>query len=124
MSSNYAGRSKPILALESGRLVTKNVPVPAQTLDQLRRSYATRVINDLRVMQWLRTIPRFDGRTRTELVVLDRWSLFEKLFDELAAANTERGSQLVLVYLPNIHDVGPSYRDTIRRNSARRYTSR
>jgi hypothetical protein len=94
------GRAKPRLALDGAQLVTRGVPVPAQSDDDVRHILARREIADLRLVQWLRTFPRFDAAQRSVRDVAERWPLFEAILASLAKQQAQAGTALVLVYLP------------------------
>lgn len=105
ITDSYQGRFKPILAFENGAVQIRNVPVPQQTDDALKRAYAGRLLNDLRIMQVIRKFPAFDGSSAGANLVNDRWSVFEGVFASLDTLSKRAGSTLVLVYLPNRRDV-------------------
>lgn len=114
ITPSFMGRFKPMLVLDNGKLQTSNVPVPAQTDDALRRAYAGRLINNLRVMQFLRRFSAFDGTTNVASAVMGVWPTFEATFNELDSLNKAHGSELVLVYLPTPYDVNPGPLDERR----------
>jgi hypothetical protein len=118
LTGRYLGRYKPNLEIEDGRLVTKNIPVPHQTREALRRAFAGRVVETLRSVQAVRRIPGYDGRERAALQVDAQWPLFEKIFDEVVALHRQHGTYLVMAYLPTKRDVKPGYLDARRRRLA------
>jgi len=118
LTGTYSGRFKPYFELDGDRLVTRNVPVPHQTMAALRRAYAARLVEELRVVQVVRRIPRFDGRQRGAEQVMARWALFERIFDDLAALHRANGTQLVIAYLPTGRNRAPGYLDARRRRLA------
>jgi hypothetical protein len=115
VTANYGGRIKPTLALEGDRLVTKDVPVRAQTPDALRRAAKARTKDELRIVQLVRKIPGMDDRAKDARRIDAQWPLVEKILDELTAENKKRGSRLVVAYLPTKRDMKPSYVDARRR---------
>lgn len=112
--TDYLGYAKPIMHLRDGRLVTENVPVPQWSAKVSRMSLATRALGDVRLMQFLkgRFAPSENERyARTNAQVLD---VATAVFARLDSLNKQRGSQLVLVYLPSLVDVAPSTLDERR----------
>jgi hypothetical protein len=114
----YAGRFKPYFVVEGDHLELKNVPVPRQTMSALRRAYATRLVEQLRVVQAIRRIPRFDGRGRGAAEVLARWTVFEKIFDGLDSLHRANGTQFVIAYLPTKREARPGELDERRHRVA------
>jgi hypothetical protein len=115
----FAGRFKPQFTLEGDRLALRNVPVPVQTMSALRREYASsRLVEQLRLVQAIRRISRFDGRKRQGEKVVDSWALFEAIFDDLAAFDRANGKQLVIAYLPTRRDSKSGDLDGRRRRLA------
>jgi hypothetical protein len=112
------GRFKPALALDGNKLVTRNVPVAEQTTDALRKANASRVKDDLRLVQVIRRMPGMDSRAKDARRIDERWPLVERTLDEFAALDKRRGSQLVLAYLPTKRDIRPSYIDARRKRLA------
>lgn len=119
----YAGRFKPHFTVDGDGLTLRNVPVPHQTTAALRRAYATRLVEQLRVVQAIRRIPRFDGRGRVAKAVLDNWALYEGIFDELDSLHRANGTHLVIAYLPVKREARPSVLDE-RRNRVAAYAAR
>ena len=94
------GWSKPYLTLESGKVSVRNVPLPAQDPDALRRVAASRAVDELRVVQEVRRFRGYDRPAAAAAAADERLPLFERAIDELAAADRARGGTLMLVYLP------------------------
>jgi hypothetical protein len=117
-SANNAGRLKPNLALEGGKLVTRSVPVPETTTETLRHASRERVKYDLRAVQAFVEITGVDGRARAARRIDEEWPLVEKALDELAATNASHGSRLVLAYLPVKRDLRPGPIDERRKKLA------
>lgn len=114
VTTNFQGRFKPLLTLDGAQLVTRNVPVPAQTDEALRRAYAGRLISNLRVVQAFRRIPAFDVASGTAERLNEAWPTFEKMFSELQALNRANGSEFVLAYLPTKADMNAGPLDGLR----------
>jgi hypothetical protein len=125
LAGTYGGRFKPNFTLDGNRLVLNNVPVPEQTIGALRRSYASsRLIEQLRLVQAVRRVsPRFDGTARQAQEVINRWPMFEAMFDQLDSLHRANGTQLVIAYLPTKFDARPGFLDERRRRLAE-YTGR
>jgi hypothetical protein len=117
-TAKYSGRDKPYLEIENSRLAIRNVPVPRQSMEQLRKTFAARVIEQLRIMQLIRQIPMFGGRRNQEVAATQAFPLFEKIFDDLAAVHKQRGSRLIIAYLPTKRDMQPGPHDEWRRRIA------
>jgi len=107
---SFLGHGKPVLDLEDGNLVTRNVPVPKPHLwfvPMLERRFAAAAAT-LRTTQLFESLRKrlaasegeedhahFDART---------WQLAAKVFERLDAMNRARGSALLVVYLPTWED--------------------
>jgi hypothetical protein len=103
------GYGKPVLALEEGRLVTRNVPVPPDRPFYKSRwaAAATVAFQKLRLAATMRSL--FGGRARTERAAVSPEELpwiVSALVTELGRSHRERGSLLVLAYLPVREDFG------------------
>lgn len=102
----FLGYPKPVLAIEEGRLVTRNVPVPQRSeartkLRELVRTAATFRTVQL-VQSWLaRPAPRpaSGGEAADPLR-----PVVARVFESLRDLHRQRGSTLVLVYLPMLSD--------------------
>lgn len=99
---NYA---KPMLALEDGKLVTKNVPVPRSTFPFAPR-LAARLAPALRATctaDLVRRIGKRLGYRETDVDVRPfdekTWQVAAKVFETLYEMNRARGSALLVVYL-------------------------
>jgi hypothetical protein len=102
VSGSPEGWYKPYLELEGGRVATRNVPVPHQDAAGFRRLARDRAVDELRIVQQYRRFRGFDHDADVARAVDDRKPLFETLFGDLAAADRERGTRLVLAYLPTL----------------------
>jgi hypothetical protein len=113
-AKTFLGYSKPLLRLRDDRLVVENVPVPPWK-GWSRWTAAAGVLPQSRLMQ-LVSERAGDGEgaklRRVDARVLDvsAW-----IFRDLAKLGRERGSALVLVYLPTIADLRPGAHDERRR---------
>jgi lysophospholipase L1-like esterase len=103
-STFFGGYGKPLLEVEDGSLVVKNVPVPTKAYRVPWLTEAARHLGSLRTVQALGrlggtsawpppNLPRADQKQRTAQVVA-------KLLEDLNRVNEKRSSRLVLVYLP------------------------
>jgi hypothetical protein len=109
-TANFTGFAKPLFEVVDGKLVARNVPVPLQAREELRRTFAMRRIEDLRIVQAIRTMPAFDSRRKAMRDADTRWPLFEKIFAEMSSDDKRAGTRLIIVYLPTMRDVQPAAR--------------
>lgn len=115
----FLGYGKPLLTVVDDELVLSNVPVSRQTylIPWLAPHYQP-AFDQLRSVQWLRDTlfgaPDFSQPPLDEPKIRQ---VAEKVLAELIRLNDERGSRLVLVYLP----VFSSYEPGIRTETRRRY---
>jgi hypothetical protein len=120
------GYSKPILDIDHGHLIVKNVPVPH------RRWYAPWITRSVTALQHLRSYElagRAIRRTRPPLagdtaVHEHTWAVATKVFDSLEEVNEAKKSVLVLVYLPAKADYRSSTSEIWRRRLAAESKSR
>lgn len=106
----FYGYGKPVLEVEDGKLVVKNVPVP-------RRTYAspwlTHQLENLHRLRLVEVLKGFKKRLRNQDDTA-RDAQIERLLPavlaEVARLDAERSSRLVLVFLPTLEDcaAGPS----------------
>jgi len=98
----FLGYPKPVLAIEGGRLVTRNVPVPSKSEARIKLRELIRTAAMFRTVQlmqsWLSRPapsppPRADTADPLRPVVAG-------VFESLRELHRRRGSTLVLVYLP------------------------
>jgi hypothetical protein len=108
--SSFLGHGKPVLDLEDGKLVTRNVPVPKLRLaflPMLQRRFQDAAAK-LRTTELLKSLgKRFGARDKDEdHAHFDArlWEVAAKVFERLDAMNRARGSRLVVVYLPTWED--------------------
>ncbi len=106
-SARFMGYPKPTLAVENGKLVVRDVPVPrgsalgptaARFEPALRQLKTTHLMG--RVLFRLGLGPEMS----TENADAATWSVAEVLFERLKELNRSRGSTVVLVYLPTQKD--------------------
>ena len=104
--------AKPVLAVRSGEIVAENVPVPDR-LPAIRWPEISAVLSDSRVMQ---AIERRTGRAEARRAREDERSRrdAQAVFRDLDRLSRERGSRLVLVYLPALSDLRPGPYDDRR----------
>ncbi len=116
-SDRFAGYGKPVLALRGEELVVENVPVPraAYLWPWLVRNEA--LLDESRILAGLRAL----YRRASDLPVGPRTDNFPRLaglalaaFERARARNREKGSELVLLYLPTRPDFIPNPRDAWR----------
>jgi hypothetical protein len=109
-ATSFLGHGKPVLDLVEGRLVTRNVPVPESRVTfwpmlERRLRSATEKLRTTQLIDAIRKrhgtsskdvdYAHFDQRT-SEIAV--------KIFERLDAMNRQRGSKLIVVYLPTWED--------------------
>jgi hypothetical protein len=102
---SFEGYPKPVLDVENGTLVVKNVPVP-------RRNYYFPWIENLghlRTVEFLNRVRQKIGLATTDSHQAPQTrsdehtrELLHKMFADLKSLNERRSSKLVLVYLPDI----------------------
>jgi hypothetical protein len=117
----FLGYPKPVLAIDGGRLVTRNVPVPHRAEWLVKGRELVRTAASFRTVQllqsWLRR-PALPGGTGAEPGGDVRDPLkpvVAGVFEALRNVHRQRGSLLVLVYLPMQPDYGGQQSDTWRR---------
>jgi len=101
LSERFQGYGKPVVRVREGELVTENVPVP-------RASYAMpwlvsrrEVLQELRSLQLLRSLlQRLRPSPAPDASQGDLPQVASRIFAALQHLNAQRGSELVLVYLP------------------------
>jgi hypothetical protein len=115
LESDYYGFGKPRLELDGGHVVARNVPVSRSAyiwpwltgqryhLQQLR-SYA--LMSEL----WRKARPLPEPPSAESFL-----TLVFATFDDLERANRDKGSQLLIVYLPMYPECLPGADDTLRR---------
>jgi hypothetical protein len=111
-SDSFAGYPKPVLELENGTLVVKNVPVPKLTYYFPLSPQSISVVRQLRTVEFLnRALEKLRGATPdpNQLTKRERneklQEILYKTFDDLKYINEQRSSKLVLVYLPRSYEL-------------------
>ncbi len=118
----YSGAGKPILDLEDGRLVVKNVPVPRRKW--YYAPWVRRLASNVRTLKTSELAARAMGRIRSSQVGGDdgirehTWDVALKVFASLQEMNEARKSALVLVWLPAQWDYPSSASETWRQRLA------
>ena len=113
MQSDSFGRyAKPVLEMENGALVVKNVPVPKRNDFLPRFTQHIENLRHLRTVEFLTRLTRKIGpatpasRQAEQIARNDKTrEVLHKLFEDLKQINEQRSSQLVLVYLPTIDEL-------------------
>jgi hypothetical protein len=110
-AETFFGYGKPRLEVENGSLKVTNVPVPMrsyyapwvtesiQHLGSLRAAAAVRRVHQRITRTWSGS----SGSTETERNTATA-QLVYKILEDLQRLNSERSSQLVLIYLPTLYD--------------------
>jgi hypothetical protein len=100
----FSGHAKPTLALEDGKLVARNVPVPRPRFAFVRR-LAMRLrpsLASLRTVELVERVRKRLGKHRSEdgrPFDENTWAVAEKVFETLHETNRAQGSTLLVVYL-------------------------
>jgi hypothetical protein len=121
-SDTFLNYGKPLIDIENGKLVVKNVPVPRPAYDH---SWLTDNVlpnlGRLRTVELLKRVGRRlqfapDTAANKEMIewtpkkrIEKTQKVLVKIFEDLKHLNVERSSKLVLVYLPSIYTT--SYED-------------
>jgi hypothetical protein len=116
-SDRYLQYGKPLIDIENGKLVVKNVPVPRPAYDH---SWLTDDVlpnlGRLRTVELLKRVGRrlqFAPDTAADNETIERTpkgriektqKVLVKMFEDLKHLNAERSSKLVLVYLPTMYE--------------------
>jgi len=109
--NKFIGYSKPVLAIENGVLVVRNIPVPRtsyifsfftsirDSFSKLRTvEFVNRVVHKISTDDVVRQNAGSGGNAETRVILM-------KLFQELAKSNHEFDRKLVLVYLPTRYEL-------------------
>ena len=118
----YRGVGKPVLDLDRGHLVVKNVPVPrrrwyyAPWVRRVASRVAALKTNELALRAMGRFHPLEAGGDNT--ISDHTWAVALKVFESLQEMNEARKSALVLVWLPAQWDYPSSESETWRRRLA------
>lgn len=120
LTSSFLGYPKPFLRLAGDSLVVGNVPVPPKPSffrARARLRDATEHLNAVRLARAvLRRLGLWDRQPLDRQVVLeeDLQPIVAAVLADLRRGAAERGSILVLVHLPQLHDGRDSYADRWR----------
>jgi hypothetical protein len=100
---------KPVLAVDGGRLVTRNVPVPRSAFVFPWLTQNGHFFLDLRIVQLSSTLlnrllPSSPTAPGGRMTVEQSRDIVLKILDDLQAINTGKNSTLVLVHLPTEAD--------------------
>ena len=125
--SLFLGYGKPLLRVENGQLVVTNVPVSRQGyLLPWTTSPYQGAFDELKsvqlLSQWF-----FQNQAHASRPPIDEpavQEVAEKVLEEMYRLNQERGSQLVLVYLPTLADYKPDIKTDTRRRYAQQGAAR
>lgn len=107
LSDRFQGYGKPVLRLERGELALENTPVPRAAFAIPWLAEQREALNSLRSLQLLRRLlhgwraPAAPAESQVDLP-----GITTAIFAELARLNAEKGSTLVLVYLPTRAEYG------------------
>ena len=115
--TSFTGYPKPVLALRDGAIVTGNVPVP-EWKGWTRRAAAPGLLSRLRLMQLIRERVNPTDSAKMGRVDAQVLPVVEPMFRDLARLARDRGSELILVYLPAPPDLQPGAWDVRRRKLA------
>lgn len=115
--TSFTGYPKPRLRLDAGKLVVDNVPVP-RWKGESKMTAVPGLLPTLRVVQLIQRHTDQSDSAKLARVDARVWDVAMAVFEDLARLDTERGSRLVLVYLPAPPDLAPGPQDTRRRRLA------
>lgn len=113
----FLGHGKPFLTVENGELITHNTPVPKAPyrFDWLNRYAGS--IDSLRLLRLLHLqVPPIGNHPAPDAI--DVGDVLARILTNLHRVNAAKGSTLVLVYLPSLHDLGGRY-DATRQGLAK-----
>lgn len=108
----FLGYGKPLLDIENGRLVVKNVPVPRRAYTFSWLTSNTENLRSLREVELLERVSRKIGFAPGDTDPLLKKKTNEKtrdvlgkIFEDLKRLNEEHSSKLALVYLPTLDEI-------------------
>lgn len=113
VSTTMTGYPKPVLALDDGRLVVRNVPVP-QWSGWSRWSEARTLLPTLRVSQLVMRRVDMSELAQYRRVDARMWPMMDSLLADLWRVNRANGSIPVILYLPAKQEYAPGPRDERR----------
>lgn len=111
----FWGYSKPLVRATPEGLAVTNVPVPRGSLRFPRVTQNLKLIERLRVLEFMgRVLNKLGagGAAPVELDEEETRAVAEGIFEDLARAASERGARAVLVYLPNLDHLDLSRLDS------------
>ncbi|HEV7991811.1 MAG TPA: hypothetical protein VGP25_08305 [Gemmatimonadaceae bacterium] len=111
--TTFTGYPKSRLRLKNGALALENVPVP-QWKGESKSATALGMLPDLRLVQLIERQTDQSETAKLARVDAQVWDIAMAVFKDLARLNKERGSNLVLVYLPAPNDLAPGAQDRRR----------
>ncbi len=111
--TTMTGYSKPVLRLANGALEVGNTP-PPKWKGSSKGSYVLRLMPRLRIVQLLQGTTDNSDSAQMARAEHSIWDVAEAVFRDLDRLNHERGSQVVLVYLPTTADMMPGAYDARR----------
>jgi hypothetical protein len=112
---SFLGYGKPVLRLREGRLVTDNVPVPRGGYRLPWLTQNLDLLTQLRSLDLLRAVIGFPSERVADVLDEEELPLLVgAVFDELQRMNREKGSRLLLVYLPMQSELVPALSDPWR----------
>src|SRR5262249_3191869 len=110
---SFLGYGKPVIDIENGMLVVKNVPVPRRAYNFPWLTSNIQYVRRLRTVELLERISRKIGFAPDDTDLLSEKKrnektreVLRKIFEDLKRLNEEYSSKLVLVYLPTMGEVG------------------
>jgi hypothetical protein len=112
--TSFFGYAKPIIKLRDGKLAVENVPVPQWGPRATRLSLAAGALSGSRLLQLIQSRLHITTDQKYRRAEAQEWDVATAIFRRLDALNRERGSQLVLVYLPTLEDVNTTGLDPRR----------
>ena len=101
---SFTGYPKSRLRLKDGQLALENVPVPEWT-GYSKVPTALSMLPELRLVQMIQRQTDQSEATKLARVDAQVWDIALAVFKDLDRLNKERGSKLVLVYLPTPDDL-------------------
>jgi hypothetical protein len=115
--TTFTGYPKSRLRLRDGTLAVENVPVPQWT-GESRLATAFGALPELRLVQLVQRQTDQSDAAKLARVDAQVWDIALAVFKDLDRLNKERGSNLVLVYLPAPADLAPGAQDNRRQRMA------
>jgi hypothetical protein len=110
--SVFAGYAKPVLAIDNGKLVVKNVPVPRRSYYLTWLSRQLKNLDHLRTTEFLkRTVQKVrrdaagDAGPGQEAENRRTREVLRKIFEDFKRLHGDRSIQPVLVYLPTLQEL-------------------